>query len=390
VITDLLADPDLIPESSVLWIDNIHEYLDRRNGSEQRLLGGKEVADWLDTGGRIMGTIWDSRYADYEANVGGRESGPWEVVRQGSLIRMESGRPSSRELGLAGQLYDLDLSRGIGETFKVVDQLVTRLYDSIGESPEAYALVRIGVDWYQCGMGQVVPEAVLRDLLPEYCTDAGIAVLPDSFDKGILWAQERVLRTASLLERGGDGFSVSDVIRYKMSSNVDELPRLTRNVREDTWAYVFAKANERELINVGNAAISSGRLAVSLDAYSQAAARYASIVNSGQDDFRVGVAAAIIGCGVALWRLGRLEEAIEAFDEAKSTYRQLIESFGDDLRSDVARAFLDVGNALRGWGRLEAATEAYDEAISIYQQLVESGRDDLRSDLARAILTRGT
>jgi tetratricopeptide (TPR) repeat protein len=390
VITDLLDGPDLQSKGAVLWIDNVHEYLDHRNGSGQRLLRPKEVADWIGGGGRIMATIWDSRYRDFEANMAGRESGSWEVVRQGHLVRLEGGPPSPHELGLAEGLYDLDLSRGIGETFKVVEQLVTRLYTSISESPDAYALVRIGIDWYRCGMGRVVPEHVLRDLLSEYRTDAGITARPDSFEGGIDWARVKVLRTTSLLELEGDGYSVADVILYRVTATPNDLPRLSRAVRKDTWGYVLTHANERELLDIGAAAYLSGQLDVALAAYHHAATLYAPMVHSGRDELRSDLALAVMNLGITRYSLGLYDEAIGAYDEAIETYRQLVYLGQDELCGDLAQSIMNRGCALAELGRNNEAIGAYDEAIETYRQLVYWGQDCLRSALAGAIMNRGS
>jgi cellulose synthase operon protein C len=190
------------PDLTVLWLDDVDEYL--RAGTVSATLLRRWREDY--PRGMILATIREGALADLrgmesersssDAPTVGKDIG--EVLDQAHQVQLPR-EPSLVELRRASELYPgQDFSDGIGTSLIDAPRLVDRLRTGPSRCREGVAIVRSAVDWRRAGVTRRATREDLYSLAGVYLEGARSSAV--DLDRGLVWALERLESGAALLE----------------------------------------------------------------------------------------------------------------------------------------------------------------------------------------------
>jgi tetratricopeptide (TPR) repeat protein len=129
-----------------------------------------------------------------------------------------------------------------------------------------------------------------------------------------------------------------------------------------------------------------GRPEEALAASQEAVTIFRELAAARPEEFRDGLAAALINLSAQLaGQLGRQEETLAAAQEAVGVYRELAAARPDVFRPGLARSLANLADALGYMGRLEEALDAIQEAVTIRRELSAARPDKFSPALASSL-----
>ncbi|GGM83728.1 hypothetical protein GCM10007977_101390 [Dactylosporangium sucinum] len=225
-IAALAADP---PHRTVLWLDEIQRYF----GGERGLAGGIMRA-LLSAPSPIVivGTIWPDRYLRFTDTPTYDSADPHaqerEVIELAEVVVVaDAFTPAERRRAETAAATDRVLATalnttgfGLTQTLAAAPQLVSHWEIAKTVHPYAWALLLAAVDLNRLGAEHPLPEALLREAAPGYCTERQRAEAPDDwFELGMAYATRKLHgATAALSSVGGTemgrtvGYVVADYL----------------------------------------------------------------------------------------------------------------------------------------------------------------------------------
>ncbi|MGW5049775.1 tetratricopeptide repeat protein [Actinokineospora sp. NPDC004072] len=371
-----LVEAAAIPPGSVVWLDDLENYLGP-NGLDLALLqrlcpdASPEVA--------VVATMRDEELARF-THAATADHAPGIDQAAIDLISHLRGR---RRLRVAATLTDPERDRAseIARTDPRVRRALaaeegfaeylaagTAMMDrwSIGDGPEfilGQALISAAVDCRRAGHHRPLPTDLLNDLHRDFLPPAwrDRADLPP-IETGLTWATQRVLGASSCLQpTHHDGYLASD---YLLDRTQHHTSPLTGAVHDTTWHRLIHTTTADDTIDIGNAAYHAQRTDIAEQAWLKAntpTAHYnlgVLFVETGRAEeaerfFRRAAAAgetdAMYNLGVLFVETGRVEEAERFFRRAAA--------------AGETDAMYNLGVLLQRSGRMEESEQIYRQAV---------------------------
>ncbi|GAA4519765.1 hypothetical protein GCM10023191_095700 [Actinoallomurus oryzae] len=227
------------PRRTVVWLDEIQRYL-----GEQGLTGAV-VRGLLDAPSPvvIIGTIRADSYLEFTRPpaAGGSDRhaherdvlGLAEVVHVGDEFsaaeRSRAEAVAGTDLLLATALYTD--GHGVTQNLVAAPRLVRQWEIARAAHPYAWAILSAAVDLRTLGAESPLPEALLRDAAPGYCTERQRAEAPaDWFERGLAYATRELGGAAAALSPVG-GPEMGHTAGYKIADYLWENVGPTRGAR---------------------------------------------------------------------------------------------------------------------------------------------------------------
>jgi hypothetical protein len=219
-----------------------------------RLDRAREPHDTNDLGRNILRSA-------YQIHVARLWSGP-EMLRA-----QESPDPRLRA---AARHAAESTTVGPAEVLVTAPQLVARWHDAwaVGAYPRGAAIVAAAVDARRADVRRGLSKRLLRSLHTHYLeARGGLALSPESFDKGMKWATGREGDAARLL-------TPTDRRCFRAPSHLAEVGASVASlgpVPPRTWNVLLDHASREEYWDIGEAAFGNRQLDVALDAFTRLA-----------------------------------------------------------------------------------------------------------------------
>jgi hypothetical protein len=219
-IAALATDP---PHRTVVWLDEIQRYF----GGERGLAGGT-IRALLSAPAPIVlvATIWPDRYLRFTDPPTYDSADPHaqerEVIELADvLVVADAFTPAEQRRAETAAATDRVLATalnttgfGLTQTLAAAPQLVSHWEIAKTVHPYAWAVLLAAVDLSGLGAAHPLPEALLRDAAPGYCTDRQRAEAPDDwFERGIAYATRKLHGATAALSCVG-GIEMGTTVGY--------------------------------------------------------------------------------------------------------------------------------------------------------------------------------
>jgi tetratricopeptide (TPR) repeat protein len=344
------------PTPSILWLDDIDDYLLER-ALDLHLLRGGLLARKPEL--LVIGTVKDKEYMDLTQGKASR--GPAESVRGDEPGRTLKDAAAVIRFSQQWDPIDIDQARSIftDEEFDPEiglpayliggPELAERLTIGEAQSPSGVAVAFAAIDARRGGLLRPLEREELRRLWLLYPPNRpSVADSPtDHFEEGLRWACQKTSAEFSLVEQDGSGFRAFDYAVALRNGSLPERP--AEIVPEAVWDAIIDLASSSEMISVGWAAFEADKLAESERAFEK---------GGRSDDSRV--------AAEALESLGTLHQERREPNAAVDAYNRLIDQFGEsdepELQVLVATGLVNKGLVLTDRD-LDGALAAYGEVI---------------------------
>lgn len=370
------------PDRSVLWLDDLHRYL-QPGGLDLQLLDRLARQHPAVT---VVATIPAKQRAALTAmeNDVGRVSRT--VLGKAHTVELPS-RLAEADEAIAQQLYPGEdfAARGIGELMVAAPALEQRFDDGAESCPAGWALVKAATDWLRMGMTEPVPETALRELFGPYLTAHHPQFDVDDalFRAGLAWAREPVAGGIALLHRAdGDlpGYAGSPYLSEYLDTRSDDP---SAAVPPLAWQYLAERQPGGELLRTAYVALLREESEVAERMFQRIAA------TTGDRD----------GAAWASLMLGEIRLYQGDFDAAASLLDTAARSGAEDVvplaQLDLAGVLMVTGERARARGLLETAVASRDPQVSQMAQvglarlLAAQGEAERAERLLEAVLATG-
>lgn len=367
---------DLVTENghAVLWLDNLHVYLNSETispGTLQRLIRKHGLV--------VVATMWDDEYrkimelrssADSLKNLSSEiYQSAQNVLAHAIIIRLESSMTAA-ELEAAKSAYPHMLfGPGIGESFVARERLIDRFTNG---TLELKAIMNAAIDLRRTGVSQAVSVQILADLFKSYYRqeDPG-AWMPGKeweklFEEGLSLAIKPIGRYQRLLNRDfndtSDAFTAYDPLVYYVDNE------LKTTIPPGTWKTAL-NFPEVDLNSVGNVALKRGETDIAKEAWAKSLAQGngGAALNLGRVLYQAGDEAGAravyekgmqLGEGEAAFCLGLLLVKTDDMASVRAAYKKAME-LGE------GQAAIQLGMALRDDGDAEGERASYEKGIEL-------------------------
>ena len=244
-----LAASGGIPESTVIWLNELDEHLTATGltvGLLERLLA---------LGNRVVGTMRDSGLERLQPTDERRPIGS-DVLARFDQVRLETRLSPAEHDRVIEAVHDpgvLDAVQryGLAEYVGGGRLAFERFKVGATQHPVGAACVLAAADWRRAGLTTGIPEAVLVTLVPHYVPTHRRSELarPNAMDHALDWASERINETVALLDRQDSGWRVFDFV-------LDQLETERAPIPDATWESVveYVRNSPAEAIRVGDQA----------------------------------------------------------------------------------------------------------------------------------------
>ncbi|MBN1174446.1 MAG: hypothetical protein JXA67_19925 [Micromonosporaceae bacterium] len=341
---DLVLLAEKRPGHTVVWLDEIQNYLGGDNG-----LGASTVRALLGTPDPIIlvGTIWPQRYAVYTAFP--KPNAVDQYFRERDVLKLADAIFISPQLSAAEQqrargaaIRDqririaLDAcEHGLTRTLAAAPLLVARWEGAETDEPYAWAVITAALDAARLGATQPLTAKLLSSAAPGYCASRQLADAPTNwFRSALAYATQKVHGAAAALEPEGarmnsvTGYAVAD---YLLQQSI--MTRRTVAVPASLWDALAVHGHSCDLGVIARAAESRGLVRVALNLYEAAAASGDSSI-SAEAGMMLGIAGrtddaiswyergADAGDMSVFVLAGGMLEQVERIDEALVWYRR--------------------------------------------------------------------
>ncbi|NEW71019.1 tetratricopeptide repeat protein [Streptomyces rhizosphaericus] len=311
-------------EPCVLWLDELHRYLDHGCG-----LIASGLRKVLRSGTTVLATLDGAAYEYWRRSDVVRQMRSLVLDRCWSVAERQRARMSQDPR--VAQAAQADSAIGVAECLAAGPWLwqELRLADRVGGQPRGAALTWAGIDLIRVGLGGPLPTELLLDAHVPYLADSGgPLVRPESAEDALAWAGKTRFGVSSMLLPAGDGV-------WKVH------PQLVATVQEAgipvhpfTWFQAVGAADDID--DMFTVALNASQHAPSLGVFLWQCLADAGILRAANN------------LGVTLADLGRHEEA-------EQVYRAQA-----DLQDPYV--LLNLGNLLWKTGRYDEAAGAYRES----------------------------
>ncbi|WP_456506254.1 tetratricopeptide repeat protein [Arthrobacter sp. UYCu723] len=214
-----------MPTQHVVWLDDLERYL-----QDSKNLKGRWIEDLQKNENVVIATM---RATSYEALMPSddRPRTQWETLQYFTKVHLTD--QSSENQRLAALSGNPNVSKGVLDyglgTYLGGGFLAVELLDA-GRStnPVGRALVLAAIDWQRSGIGELVPEATVRDLASSYMD--GLKPLPsdEDIEAGLKWATAKTVggNLFALLARTEDGsLQPFDYLVDHIAASGEPIPR---------------------------------------------------------------------------------------------------------------------------------------------------------------------
>lgn len=193
-----------MPKQHVVWLDDLERYL-----QDSKNLKARWIEDLQKNENVVVATM---RATSYEAFMPSSDQPrtQWETLQCFTKVHLtDQASESQRLAALSGnpQVSKGVLDHGLG-TYLGGGFLAVELLDA-GRStnPVGRALVLAAIDWQRSGIGEVVPEATVRNLVSPYMDSLKPQPSNEDMDAGLKWATAKTVggNLFGLLARNEDG-----------------------------------------------------------------------------------------------------------------------------------------------------------------------------------------
>ncbi|MGW0593796.1 hypothetical protein [Streptosporangium sp. NPDC002607] len=248
-ISALAGDPS---QRTVLWLDEIQRYF----GGERGLTSGT-VRELLNAESSvvIVGTVWPDRYLRFTDTpaYGGADphANERELIELADVVIVpETFSAAERRRAEAAAATDRLLATalattgyGLTQTLAAAPQLVRRWEIAKTVHPYAWAVLLAALDVRLLGAEHALPEELLREAAPAYCTDRQRAEAPaDWFEQGMAYTTRKLHGAAAALTCVGGaemGQTVGYVIADYLLQHLGEA-RAAEPVPARVWEAIIA------------------------------------------------------------------------------------------------------------------------------------------------------
>ncbi|MFE9771734.1 tetratricopeptide repeat protein [Streptomyces sp. NPDC005931] len=370
------------PDRSVLWLDDLHRFL-QPGGLDLQILD--RLARRLPAL-TVVATIPAKQRATLTAmeNDVGRVSRT--VLGKARTVELPS-RLTPVDETVAQRLYPGEdfTARGIGELMVAAPALEQRFDDGAESCPAGWALVKAATDWLRMGMTEAVPEAALRELFDAYLSahDPQSDTDDTLYRTGLAWAREPVAGSIALLHRvSGEvpAYAASPYLSEYLDTRSDDP---SAAVPPLAWHYLAERQPPGELLRTAYVALTREE--------SEVAERMFQQVARTTDD-RDGAARASL-------MLGEMRLYQNDFEAAADLLGRAADSGVEDVvplaQLDLAGVLMVTGERARARALLETAVASRDPQVSQMAQvglarlLAAQGEAERAERLLEAVLAAG-
>jgi tetratricopeptide (TPR) repeat protein len=372
-----LANPKELGQApAVLWLDDLHRFLDAGALTPTLLNSWRQQ---VPPNVMIVATIRSEQYQRWmyqqtgtskEAQTSGVIDQARAVLGDASKVELASRLVGEKEIAAANEQYGRRdwLHLGLGEFLALGPELVDKL--KTASDPDA-ALFCAVADWERMGLTRPMPRTDLAALWRIYMDKyPRLASSDESFSQALERATAPIPDSDSaLLTLIDDGYDADDYVVAYRDGQGDSGPHRAP-VPHEAWQWVINAVSPEELLTVGIASWTREEREVALAAWDRAAA-------TATEDLVAAMALANKATG--LDQLQRHEEELATYGETISRFGHSLEP---DMRALVAEALVNKSKTL---GQLERPEEALAPADEVVRRFSNATDLSLREAVAKAL-----